>query len=119
MLDRVAYGFDRNTDHDFWASQAKATVWQRNGQTLAYSYVSERGWLGPLAGRDEESAAAALRAELARQPNVMLEIPGSAGALVEVAFASGLRIVNPPGLLLQSRPGRIPTTLVISGYWLC
>ena len=117
-LDLAVYGFDRAIDHAFWGTQAVATLWRRNGQSLAYTYVSSGGWIGPLAGRDEASAAEALRAELARQTNVTLEIPGSAAALVEAAFAAGLRLVNPPGFLLHSRPARTPTALVISGYWL-
>lgn len=116
-LDQAAYGFDRSVDHGFWNSQSRAQLWCRDGEPLAYSYVSEQGWVGPLAGRDEESAALALRAELSQRPQVMLEIPGSCSALVEVAFGAGLRIVNPPGLLLHSRPVTLPTSLVISGYW--
>jgi hypothetical protein len=116
-LDQAAYGFDRSVDHSFWSSQSQAQLWCRNGEPLAYSYVSEQGWLGPLAGRDEDSAALALRAELSQRPQVMLEIPGSCSALVETAFGAGLRIINPPGLLLHSRPVTLPTSLVISGYW--
>jgi hypothetical protein len=48
----------------------------------------------------------------------MLEIPGSAAGLVELVFTSGLEIVNPPELLLHSRPATLPPTVVISGYWL-
>jgi hypothetical protein len=116
-LDQAAYGFDRARDHAFWASQARATLWLRDGDPIAYSYVADGGWLGPLAGQDEICAADALRAELSRHPNVTLEIPGSCGALVEAAFDAGLKIVNPPGLLLHSRPVKLPTALVISGYW--
>ncbi len=117
-LDAAAYGFDRRVDHGYWATQGDVTVWRRQGEAIAYSYVSEQGWLGPLAGRDEAAAGDALRAELARRAQVMLEIPGSAVTLVETAFKAGLRIVNPPGLLLHARPVRLPTALVISGYWL-
>jgi GNAT superfamily N-acetyltransferase len=117
-LDAAAYGFDRKVDHAYWASQADATLWRRDGEPVAYSYVSAQGSLGPLVGRDDVAAAQALRAELERLGQVTLEIPGSAAALVEVAFAAGLRIVNPPGLLLHSRPARLPTAVVISGYWL-
>jgi hypothetical protein len=48
----------------------------------------------------------------------MPEIAGSAAGLVELVFTSGHRIVDPPGLLLHSRPATLPTTVVISGYWL-
>ena len=44
--------------------------------------------------------------------------PGSAPLLVEAALASGLRFVNPPGLLLHNRPARLPSAVVVSGYWL-
>jgi GNAT superfamily N-acetyltransferase len=117
-LDQAGYGFDRAHDHDYWRSQSELSMWYRDAEPLAYAYVTEQGWLGPLVGRDEESAALALRAELSRRPRVTLEIPGSSSALVETAFAAGLRIVNPPGLLLHSRPIRLPNALVISGYWL-
>jgi GNAT superfamily N-acetyltransferase len=117
-LDMVGYGFDRAVDHEYWASQSSATVWRRNGEAFAYSYISPQGWLGPLVGRDEVAAVQALEAELSRSKQVMLEIPGSAAGLVEVAFTAGLRIINPPGLLLHSRPAKLPTTVVISGYWL-
>jgi hypothetical protein len=117
-LDIAAYGFDRTVDHAFWATQGEPTVWRRRGSAVAYAYVTPDGWLGPLAGIDEASAAAAFRAELSRRSAVTVEIPGSAAELVEVAFAAGLRIVNPPGLLLHSRPAKLPTALIISGYWL-
>jgi hypothetical protein len=117
-LDQAGYGYDRREDHAFWSKQAKVTLWVRDDKPMAYSYVSEEGWLGPLAGCDDAAAADALQAELARQTQVTLEIPGSCAALVETAFAAGLRIINPPGLLLHSRPVTPPTALVISGYWL-
>ena len=117
-LDRAAYGFDRAVDHAFWGSQAELTLWRRDGAPLAYSYLTETGLFGPLAGRDDSSAAIALAAALAARSEVSLEIPGSCPDLVAVALAAGLRFVNPPGLLLHSRPARLPTSLVISGYWL-
>ena len=117
-IDRAAYGFDRGRDHEFWATVAEPTVWRRDGRAVAYSYVSAGGTIGPLAGRTAGSAALALRAELARHRTVDLEVPGSAAALVETAFAAGLRYSSPPGLLLHSRPQVLPTALVISGYWL-
>jgi GNAT superfamily N-acetyltransferase len=117
-IDNAAYGFDRKVDHEFWATVGELTVWRRDGRAIAYSYVSAGGTIGPLAGRTAGSAALALRAELSRHRTVDLEVPGSAAALVETAFAAGLRYVNPPGLLLHSRPHVLPTALVISGYWL-
>jgi GNAT superfamily N-acetyltransferase len=117
-IDIAAYGFDRRIDHEFWAMGAEATVWRRNGRAIGYTYVAADGTIGPLAGRDGRSAALALRAELARRHTVTLEVPGSAPALVETAFAAGLRFINPPGLLLHSRPATLPRALIISGYWL-
>ena len=117
-IDLAAYGFDRRIDHEFWSTAAGATAWRRDGRAIAYSYVSPDGTIGPLAGRDARSAALGLRAELARRRAASLELPGSSAALVEVAFAAGLRFINPPGLLLHSRPATLPTAVVISGYWL-
>ena len=117
-IDLAAYGFDRSLDHSFWATGAEVTAWRRDGRAIAYSYVSPAGTIGPLAGRTARSAALALRAELARRRAVDLEVPGSAAVLVETAFAAGLRFINPPGLLLHSRPAVLPKALVISGYWL-
>ena len=68
LLDRAAYGFDRSVDHAFWSETAeRATLWLADGEAAAYSYVSAGGLIGPVAGRDETSAANALRAELARR----------------------------------------------------
>ena len=119
-LDAAAYGFDRAPDHAFWAhGAARSTVWTRRGEPVAYTYVSARGRIGPLAGRDGAGAAAALRAELGRADgDVSLDVPGSARELVETALAAGLRITGPPGLLLLSRDVAPPRALAISGYWL-
>ncbi len=118
MLDRSAYGCSRAPDHPYWASRGTGTLWLRNGQPVAYAYVRADGRLGPLAGRDPESAAAALRAELARLPSVQLVVPGSARRLVEAALGAGLRIDPPPGLLLLSEDAPAPANLVLSSYFL-
>ena len=120
MLDQAAYGFDRTVDHALWQETAEsAAVWLAGGKPAAYSYVSATGLIGPLAGRDETSAANALRAELARRVDrrVSVAIPGSAAQLVEVALAAGLRMED-PGLLLLSPPANPPRTLAIHGHWL-
>jgi hypothetical protein len=116
MLDRAAYGFDRSVDHAFWAGQAEPTLWLREGEPVAYSYRWPRGRIGPLAGRDEAAAAAALAAELGRQPRHLVEIPGTSAALVRVAVEAGLRLVAPPGLLLLSDGVEPPRSLAISSY---
>jgi hypothetical protein len=120
-LDRAAYGFERAADHRFWGEQAaQVTLWLLAGEPIAYSYVDRQGLIGPLAGRDGQAAALALRAELARresQPAAVL-LPGSARRLVETALASGLRLTRPPGLLLLSEGTDPPQALTISGYWL-
>lgn len=118
LLDRAAYGFDRAVDHAFWAAQATPTLWRRDGEPVAYSYAWPRGRVGPVGGRDEASAAAALRAELARQPESSVEIPGTSRSLVRVALAAGLRIAPPPGLLLLSDGVEPPRSLAISSYGL-
>jgi GNAT superfamily N-acetyltransferase len=119
-VDAAAYLFDRAADHAFWAATARGTGWLRDGEPAAYSYAFPSGRIGPVAGRDEACAAAALAAELARPlaPDVTLDLPGTARALVEVALGAGLRITGPPGLLLLSRGVEPPRALAISGYWL-
>jgi GNAT superfamily N-acetyltransferase len=119
-VDAAAYGFDRAVDHAFWGERGRLTGWARVGEPVAYSYAFPSGRVGPIAARDEESAAAALAGELARPlaREVTLDVPGSARALVELALAAGLRITGPPGLLLLSRGVEAPRALAISGYWL-
>jgi hypothetical protein len=120
LLDHAAYGFDRSPDHALWEETAEsATLWLAAGEPAAYSYVSGTGLIGPLAARDQTSAAKALRAELARRADltVSVAIPGSSARLVEVALASGLRMQD-PGLLLLSPPADPPRTLAIHGDWL-
>jgi hypothetical protein len=120
LLDQAAYGFDRAVDHALWNEAAEnATLWLVDGEPAAYSYVSATGLIGPLAGRDQTSAANALRAELARcaERKVSLAIPGSSAQLVETALASGLRMQD-PGLLLLWPPADPPRTLAVHSDWL-
>jgi GNAT superfamily N-acetyltransferase len=118
-LDRVAYGFDRSPDHDYWQRHATATLWLRDGELVAYAYAWPQGRIGPVGGRDGEAAALALRAELARATGeVTVLVPGTSAELVEAGLATGLRISGPPGLLLLSRGVVAPTALAISGYTL-
>lgn len=120
LLDRAAYGFARTPDHGLWSETAEtATLWLADGEPAAYSYASATGRIGPLAGRDETSAANALRAELARRADqtVSVAIPGGSAQLVAVAAAAGLRMED-PGLLLLSPPADPPQALAIHGYWL-
>lgn len=115
-LDQAVYGFDRALDHAYWATQAAPTMWLRDGEAVAYSYRWPSGKIGPLGGMDEGSAAAALRAELARIPSATLMIPGTSRSLVRTAIDAGLRLIAPPGLLLLSDGMEPPRTLAISGY---
>jgi GNAT superfamily N-acetyltransferase len=124
VIDLAAYGFDRAVDHRFWArTSARATLWLRAGEPCAYSYgggaFNWGGLIGPVAGRDAESAAQALRAELAGSAgrDVNVDIPGSATALVQVALDAGLRLTD-PGLLLVSSGQPPPTGYAIHSYWL-
>jgi GNAT superfamily N-acetyltransferase len=119
-LDRVAYGFERRPDHDYWSVGAECTLWLRSGEPVAYSYLSPDGDIGPIAGRDPESAAGALEAELERcnGKHAEVAVPGSARELVEVALGAGLRFQSPPGFLLLSRSVEPPRSLAISNYWL-
>lgn len=119
-LDLLAYGFERRPDHPFWSEAATCTLWLRDGEPVAYSYSSSGGDIGPIVGRDADSAADALRSELARRTGETADIaiPGSARELVETALAAGLRFESPPGLLLLSRSVPPPRALAISSYWL-
>jgi len=117
-LDLAAYGFDRTIDHAFWARTQIRTVWRRLGVPVAYSYAGGSR-IGPVAGRDPESAAAALTAELARAGReVVIDVPGSAREVVEAGLAAGLRLGELPGLVLLSEGVEPPRSLAFSGYWL-
>ena len=116
-LDAAAYGFDRRVDHAHWRRHARLTVWSDSGAPAAYSYVWPHGRIGPIAGRDGDAAANALRAELERadaQAGVI--VPGSARRIVEAALQAGLRFAAPPGLLLLSEHAAPPTALAVSSY---
>lgn len=117
-LDRRAYGFDRAVDHAFWNAHASRTLWQRGGRVVAYSYARADGGIGPVAGEDAESAAHALREELARAAGrrVRLIVPGSSRTLVATALQAGLRFTTPPGLLLVSDDIAVPTALAIWSF---
>lgn len=115
-LDLAVYGFDRAVDHAYWATQATGTLWRRDGEPVAYSYRWPNGKIGPLGAVDGETAAAALRAELARRPAGLVMLPGTSRSLVRVAIDSGLRLVAPAGLLLLSDGVEPPLALAISGY---
>jgi GNAT superfamily N-acetyltransferase len=120
VVDLAAYGFDRGADHALWSETAeRATLWLVDGEPAAYSYVGPTGAIGPLAGRDETSAANALRNELdrCRGGAVSVAVPGSSAQLVDVALESGLRMED-PGLLLLLPPVDPPRKLAIHGDWL-
>jgi GNAT superfamily N-acetyltransferase len=119
ILDQAAYGFDRAVDHAYWSQGARGTLWLRGGEPAAYSYRSESGGIGPVAGVDPAGAAAALQAELARcDGEVWVNMPGSSRELVETALAAGLRFEAPPGLLLLSAGVAQPRSLAIASYGL-
>ena len=88
------------------------------GTPVAYAYRSLTGSIGPLVGRDEASAADALRAELARTARASVVIPGTARRLVAVAVDAGLRLVAQQGNLLLSSGVPAPTSIVVSNYFL-
>jgi GNAT superfamily N-acetyltransferase len=119
-LDAAAYGFDRRVDHDLWQrTSTESTVWARAGEPVAYSYQGAFG-IGPIAGRDPESAAQALQAELARSAclEVAVTVPGTATRLVEVALTAGLRLADPGLLLLSPAEQPPPSAIAIHSYWL-
>lgn len=118
MLDQAAYGFDRAVDHGFWATQAVPTLWRHGDEAVAYSYRWPTGRIGPLAGRDDAAAAAALAAELGRPINHLVQIPGTSTSMVRVAIEAGLELAAPPGLLLLSEGMAPPRSLAISSYGL-
>ncbi len=114
-VDLAAYGFDRSVDHAYWQRHARRTAWPG-----AWSYAFPGGSIGPVAGVDPASAAAALAGELARSGGpVTLRIPGTARSLVDVALAAGLRLTATPGLLLTSDDVPPPRALAFGGYTLC
>lgn len=120
LLDLAAYGFDRAVDHEFWArTSVRSTVWWREGEPAAYSYASPYG-IGPVAGLDPASAAAALQCELARSAGdlVHVSVPGSSVELVKVAMGAGLRLSDPGLLLIDPADEGLPTALAIHSYWL-
>lgn len=121
QIDLAVHGVDRSADHEFWRrSSDSATVWLRGDQPCAYSYRGGfNGNLGPVAGLDAQSAALALRAELAAMANsdTRVDIPGSAHELVRVALDAGLRFAD-PGLLLLSDPESAPNSYAIHSYWM-
>lgn len=119
-LDVAAYGFDRSIDHELWAETcSRATVWRRHDEPVAYSYRNPFG-VGPVAGRDAASAAQALQSELAlcAGQQIVLAIPGTAVALVEVALGAGLRFTDPGLLLLSPADQEPPSALALHSYWL-
>lgn len=118
-LDRAGYGFERTPDHGYWGALAQRTIWVRDGEPAAYSYVwPQGGRIGPVAGIDPDAAGLAVRAELARRRGepVSLLVPGSSRACVEAALEAGLRITGPPGLLLLSEGVEPPRALAVGGF---
>ena len=117
-LDLAGYGFPRAIDHAYWSRHARATLWLRDGEPVAYSYAWANGRIGPLAALDGAAGAGALRGELARRPGEpsVVAVPGTSAELVGEALAAGLRITGPPALLLLSQPANPPRALAISGY---
>lgn len=118
-IDRVAYGFDRALDHDYWQRTAAVRVWSRDGDPVAYSYAWPGGVVGPVAGLDAHAAAGALAGEFARAAGaVTVRVPGSSRALVGLAVARGLRLSPTPGLLLVSGDTPPPDALAIGSFTL-
>ena len=118
-IDVAGYGFDRGIDHAYWQEIARRTVWARDGEAVAWSYVFPGGAVGPIAGVDGIAVAAALEAELARaRGDVRVRMPGSSRGAVAVALAAGLRLGATPGLLLLAHEVPAPTALVIGSYTL-
>jgi len=78
--------------------------------------------LGPIVGRDRESAGLVLSAQLARErtrSNANVQIPRTAISQVAAALDSRLSFTADPGLLLHAPPGHPPpTALTIHSYWL-
>ncbi len=113
-IDELVYGFDRSVDHAYWLRHAERREWGD-----AYSYRFPGGQIGPVAGLTPEAAARAFAAELSRADGpVPVRIPGSAGAILEVALRARLTLGAAPGLLLLSKRLRPPTALAPSGYQL-
>ncbi len=116
-LDCASYGFDRAPDHAFWRAEARGTLWQAEGEPVAYSYRWPGGRLGPIGGRTATACGQALEAELERAEGrfVSLVVPASARPALSVALRAGLRYSDPPGLIL-STDATGPEALVPHGY---
>jgi GNAT superfamily N-acetyltransferase len=115
-IDRLAYGFERRVDHDYWATRWQRRAWFRNGELVAWAYRWPNGNIGPLAAIDPASAAAAFQSELAVGGPISIEMPGSSRSLLSTALDAGLRIQPPMALLLASEGISPPTSLGISTY---
>jgi GNAT superfamily N-acetyltransferase len=114
-VDRAAYGFDRAVDHAYWERLAPRCEWFRDGRPAAYAYFAF-GHIGPLAAVDEDAAARALTATLARaEGDVRLRVPGTSRTLVRAAIDAGLRLSPTPQLLLLSSNALPPTALALAG----
>jgi GNAT superfamily N-acetyltransferase len=119
QIDDAAYGFDRSLDHAHWARYGSRTVWARDAEPVAYSYVFPGGGIGPVAGSTPAGAADALETALARAAGPTgVRMPGSARALVAVALRCGLRLSATPGLLLCSAGAEPPSALAVSSFTL-
>ena len=119
-LDFLAYGFERNIDHDLWRAIAQPSLWLWEDRPVAYSYQTGAGNIGPIAARSPQFATEALEAECAQAKGhqVSVLIPGSSFEIMGAALNMGLRYAGPPGLLLTSRRSRLPRSLTLSSYWL-
>jgi GNAT superfamily N-acetyltransferase len=115
-IDRLAYGFERHVDHDYWATRWQRRAWFRNGELVAWAYRWPNGNIGPLAAIDAATAADAFRSELAVAGPISIEMPATARPLLAVALDAGLRINPPMALLLASDGVSPPTSLAISTY---
>ena len=119
-LDFLAYGFERSIDHTLWRAIAEPSLWLYRDRPVAYSYRTDGGNIGPIAARSPLYTTAALRAECARAKGrqVSVLIPGSSFEVMGSALDMGLRYTGLPGLLLTSRRSRLPSSLILSSYWL-
>jgi len=122
-IDAAASGLDRSVDHEFYLTDGGRYGWllRRRARPVAYVFVREDSWVGPVAAlreRDMETVTAYGIADLATR-GVAQAVRGGVTGRCEGAqrafWGAGLVMDGTPGLLLASRPfGRLDRYVVAS-----
>jgi GNAT superfamily N-acetyltransferase len=122
-IDAAASGLERSVDHEFYLTDGGRYGWllRRRGRAVAYVFLRQDGWVGPVAAlreRDMETVTAHGIADLAQRGTTQTIRGGVSGRCegAQRAFwEAGLVLEGTPGLLLASRPfGRLDRYVVAS-----